>query len=88
MTAQKITAWDVGTNSPPLIGKGWRIRLDGEDMWLVAAFNMEEGWVDALCTDCELAQYGGAHLNAAGTDVCRAPRRFGVVTVIPPVEGR
>lgn len=57
--------WNVHDDSPPLVGRGAHIFLDGEELRDVRAFDTEAGWVAVLV----LNEKGQAQVDASGNEV-------------------
>lgn len=55
--------WNVQENDPPIAMTGAVVRVDGEEVPRVTAFDTEGGWVTAHCLDGHTGHPGQAHLN-------------------------
>ena len=92
--------WDVGTDSPPFMGRGYTVLVDGEEVQHVIALDTDEGWVDAWCLEGHecwkgrdtpvgtwypIPDPGELHVDPDDTErACQAPRIYGHVEVIAP----
>lgn len=80
------SAEDYSTNEPPIIGRGYRILLNGERVRKVRAFDTEDGWVRVLCLDDHSGHGGRVHVDPNNpAEPCEKVLR-GVVNVIRPKE--